>query len=242
MYPAGMHYGVYLQRRLVRTRRDALPAKQMRSIIDTVLLYLIALFVLHLWRREQVTDEWYWGMSLALAFALVAAFRFAWSFLAAPYRMQREADELQRVTEDERDAALGQIDPMPPGFVSARRAVKHLVESRKHQMVHDATGVEFAADAMVNCARDGSLTIWGKPKNSTRCEPISVDLWKIMKIDFLDLCADDGSSGRTHQFMQVTGYKSYSNLCVEFSALQSIWPEDRSHGRQVSGAAQARVS
>ena len=222
-----MHYWIYLQRRLARAGHDTLPAKQARSLIETGGQFIVALFVLHFWEPEQVTDEWNWGVSIVLAIAAITGLRFVWSFLAAPYRMQREADELKRIAEDERDAALGQIDPMPLGFVSVRHAVKHLTESRKRQMARNAMGIELAADALVDCARDGSLTIWGKPKNSTQREPISVDLWKIAKIDSKDLWADDGSPGRTHQFMQATGYRSYSNLCVRFSDLKSVWPEDR---------------
>lgn len=231
-----LHPGRYFSRVLRRAIDDTLPSATKHDATVGVVQFAIALAIVSVIQsdRSQAGEELRWGLAIGIAFVIVLIGRFLWNLVLTPARLQLEADTRACIAKDERDAALGRTEPMPEGFVSVRHAVARLLELRNAKNVGDAMQVDLAADALRDAANQGVLVIWGLPKNSPRYEPIQKDYWASAKIDSMDLMADDGTPGRTEQFMYATGYRSYSGLCAAFDALDHVWPEMRGTASQSS--------
>ena len=176
------------------------------------------------------------AMEAVIALTVVSGFFLcvlAINIVRAPFlqRDEARADRLRLI--EHIDAVEGRTRPMPDGFVTVRRAVKQLVETReKGLMGAGAMALELACDGLVEAARNDYIKIWGHTKISTVYEPIPKSYWNMSRIDSLDLLAEDGSSGRTKLALHTTGYRTYLNLCVSLDSLKCVWPEDQRRLRE----------
>jgi hypothetical protein len=181
--------------------------------------------------EAEASAHWFNGRASFIVIIYVFVVLFLGKLISVPAKEDSElAGERQKLV-DQINAAEDRTEPMPPGFVTVRRAVERLVEKReKGKMLDGAGAIQMACEALESSAIEDRIQIWGHTKNSPQYEPMLEGYWQTGKIDVRDLLASDGSGGRTELKTYTTGFITYLDLCVNPDLLVAIWPEDRKSG------------